>query len=1113
VWVVGRSLVEGRGAAFGDGGSVFVRFALLGPVRVLGDDGPVEIRGSLRRTLLAALLLHRGSAVSADRLGELVWARNPPVSVTASLYNQIMRLRQSLGAHGERIRAVPPGYLIEVEPEELDLDEFSLLCGQARRASAYGEWARAAERYGAALALWRGEMLADVPALHGQAAVHRFQEDRLVALQGRIDADLSLGRAEDLVGELRGLIDVHPLREAFHGQLMLALYRSGRQAEALEAYRDLRRATVGELGVEPGLSLQELHHRILRSDAGLNVARPEPAETSRPARAAPSRSAPRQLPADTRLFTGRGQQLEALVALASDGGAEAGMVVISAINGMGGIGKTALAVRAGHRVAGRFPDGQLFIDLRGYDTRLAPLAAEDALDYLLRSLGVPPHAIPADLDERAALYRSRLAGTRTLIVLDNAAGTAQVQPLLPGTPGCLVLVTSRNRMMGLDDAHFFALDGLERGEAVALLRRIAGEERISGQEAAADELVGLCGLMPLAVRIAAAQLRHQPALTVRGLIEQLRGESQRLTRLRDEDRDLTSVFESSYRGLAEPEARLFRLLGLMPGPDFDAYAAAHLDGCALREAERRLDWLLDQNLLVQQAPGRFRIHDLLRSYARSLDTPAEEERTAVDRVLDYYERTALAAGEELARRHSPRAVVGQAQREPVRAVADYASAVAWLHAERAVLLAALEQHGTEPRRRISQMAALATFMSYEVPKRRQIAWHQAAVEQARGFGRPDWEAEALLNLAHVYRTDGGFDLAAELLRRALDCYRTLGDRLGEANAQCELGRVRHLTGDYAAAAAQQQRALELYRELGDRLGEADALHELGRINTLSGGHAVAEDYAQQALALFDELGKPMGVAQVRVVLANLRRRSGAYDESAGLLERSIATFREAGDRQSESNALWTLGQIRLAQGDYDAAADLMERTLAHTREVGTRHGTGSALGVLGTVRLARGEYAAADDLLREAMAIFQAIGHRTGVATAQFHLARTARRTGDRDGAQSLLDAAISVFEQTGDQMALCGAWSERGAQLLDDQNPEAALDWYRRALHAAGALGGGAQRAEALEGTARCLAPTDRDAACAAAREAIEVYERLGAPELAGARKLLASLEGGEEF
>ncbi|HEX4790126.1 MAG TPA: BTAD domain-containing putative transcriptional regulator [Actinospica sp.] len=1085
-----------------------MRFALLGPVQVHGDGGPVEIRGGLRRTLLAALLLHRGSVVSADRLGELVWANNPPVTVTTSLYNQIMRLRQALGPEADRIRAVAPGYLIHVEPDELDLDEFSRLCGQARHSAAYGEWEASSERYAAALALWRGEMLADVPALHGQAAIHRFQEDRLLALQGRIEAELNIGKADELVGELRGLIGYHPLREAFHGQLMLALYRPGRQAEALEVYRDLRRAIVRELGVEPGLTLQELHHRILRSDPGLSVPRPEP-EPEPPSR--PSAPAPRQLPADTRLFTGRRGELDALVELAAAAGtgADAGMVVISAINGMGGIGKTALAVRAGHRVADRFPDGQLFIDLRGYDARLAPLAAEDALDYLLRSLGVPPQSIPADLGERAALYRSRLAGTRTLIVLDNAANTAQVQPLLPGTVGCLVLVTSRTRMMGLDDAHFFALDALEPDEAVSLLHRIAGPGRISARDPAVAELVALCGYMPLAVRIVAALLRHRPAPTVSGLIDRLRGEAQRLAHLRDEERDLASVFESSYSGLPEPEAQLFRLLGLMPGPDFDTYAAAHLIGADLHTAERRIDWLLEQNLLIEHAPGRFRLHDLLRAYARSLPTPAQEERACLDRVLDYYEQSALAAGGQLARRHNSRAAGARRKRDPARPMADYAAAVAWLRAERGTLSALLE-HVTEPGRQISLTAALATFLNYEMPKRRQLAWHQAAVDAARTSGRPAEEAEALLNLAHVYRTDGDFDLAAELLRRAMDGYRTLGDRLGEANAQCELGRVSHVIGDYARAAREQERALGLYQELGDRLGEADALYELGRINTLSGDHTVAEGFAQRALALFGALGKPMGVAQVRVVLANIRRRAGAYEEAAELLEGSIATFRETGDRQSESNGLWTLGQIRLAQGDYDTAAELLERTLRLAREVGTRHGTGGALGVLGTVRLARGEYAAAAELLREAMAIFQEIGHRSGVATAQFHLARTKRLTGDPDGAQSLLDAATATFEQTADQVALCDAWCERGALALETAGPGEALGWYRRALQAAGALSGGAQRAEALVGVARCLVDEDRAEALAAAREAVSEYRRLGAPELAPAQELLASLESG---
>jgi DNA-binding SARP family transcriptional activator/tetratricopeptide (TPR) repeat protein len=867
-----------------------VRFALLGPVQVRGADGPVEIRGALRRTLLAALLLHRGSVVSADRLGDLLWGERPPASATTSLYNQIMRLRQALGPEAERIRAVAPGYLIDVEADELDLDEFSRLGAQARQCAAEGDWGRCAERYAAALALWRGEMLVDVAALHDHPSVHQFSEDRLLALQGRIEADLNLGRHDELIGELRTLTVSHPLREAFHAQLMLALYRAGRQADALAVYRELRRATVGELGVEPGAAVKALHADILGSAPALNL----PKQAAGPAgagAAAKPRQTPRQLPADARLFTGRAAELDELTALAETAGegADAGMVVISAINGMAGIGKTALAVRAGHRLAEQFPDGQLFIDLRGYDARLAPLAAEDALDYLLRSLGVAPRAIPADPDERAALYRSRLAGTRTLILLDNAVSTAQVQPLLPGTPGCLVLITSRNRMMGLDDAHFFALDTLSLDEALALLRMVAGDGRIAADDPAARELVELCGLMPLAVRIVAARLRHSPGSTVAGLVEQLRAEPGRMDGLRDEERNLAGVFESSYRGLPTAEARLFRLLGLLPGPDVDAYAAANLLGAPLAEAGRLLEALLDQNLLVEHAEGRYRMHDLLRAYARGLGTAPDEERACLDRLLDYYEYTALTAADLLARRVRP----PSARRKPpavVRELRNDADSLAWKSAERGNLLALLEQV-REPRRLVSLTAALSAFLNTEAPKARQLALHEAAVAAARELGRMSEHAEALLNLAHVYRTDGSFDLATELLENAVDAYRGIGDRLGEANALVELGRVVNLTGKHAGAAEIHERALERYRELGDRLGEADALYELSRIDALLGETERAEARAADALTVFQELGKTHGVAQVRVVLANLRRRAGAFDEAAGLLESSAAVFR------------------------------------------------------------------------------------------------------------------------------------------------------------------------------------------------------------------------------
>ena len=1083
-----------------------MRFALLGPVRVRGDDGPVEIRGALRRTLLAALLLHRGTAVSADRLSELIWGERPPAGVTTSLYNQVMRLRQALGERGERIRAVAPGYLIDVEPGELDLDEFVELCARARRRAAAADWTEAGELYSAALALWRGEMLADVPALHGHVAIHQYEEDRLLALRGRIEADLQLGRQDELVGELRTLIGYHPLREAFHGQLMLALYRSGRQAEALAVYRELRRATIRELAVEPGREIGELHHRILRSDPSLSLPKQGPETLGAPVGAAPEqRGVPRQLPMDSRLFTGRARELAELAGLArtASEGADAGMVVISAL---GGQGKTALAVRAGHRMSGRFPDGQLFIDLRGFDPARAALPAEEALEHLLRSLGVPGQAIPADPDERAALYRSRLAGSRTLIVLDNAANTAQVHPLLPGAPGCLVLITSRNRMMGLDDAHFCTLGPLPPDEAVTLLVTAAGVGRVGAEDPAAAELVRLCGLVPLAVRIAAARLRGDPELTASALVEELRDESGRIERLSDGERDLTKIFESSYRALPTAEARLFRLLGLLPGSDFDAYAAANLAGEDLAPTLRRLDSLLGQSLLVQLAEDRYRLHDLLRSYVRSLGTEPAEARECLDRLLDYYEDTAASSAVVLARRLRPPSAARRRDPHPARRLTDFASSVAWLGAERGNLMALMDDV-TEPARRVSLTAALAAFIGTETPKRRQHAWHEAALEAAQATGNAADEAEALLNLAYVYRTDGGFDLARELLRRAVDEYRELGDELGEANARCELGRVSHLIGEHAEAAAEHNRALALYRGLGDRPGEADALYELSRIYALIGKYEAAEELATESLAAFGELAKPSGQAQVRVVLANLRRRAGAFDEAADLLERSAATFRETRSLQSESNVLWTLGQIRLAQGRHEEAAELLERTLLLCREVGTRHGIAGALGVLGSVRLAQGQVNAAAELLRESMAIFQAIGHRTGAATAQQYLARARHLTGDDVAARELLTAAIATFEQSGERESSAGAWNTMGELVLATEGADAALPWYRKALTTARELDAGALQAEALEGVARCLADADRAAALEAQQEAVELYRRLAVPELTRAEEFLAEL------
>jgi DNA-binding SARP family transcriptional activator len=487
-----------------------MRFGLLGQVRIFDGDRTVSMPGTMRRTILAALLLNANSVVSLDYLADLLWGRKQPASATASLYNHINRVRRVLGDDGTRIIAVNPGYQIRIEPGELDTQVFAAGCAAGRSALAAEDWQAAADHYRSALALWRGRPLADVPALKDHPRIREFEENRWDALHRRIEADLQLGRPAALIGELSALVAEQPLREEFHGQLMLALHRCGRSVEASAVFHRLRAMLAEELGIEPMASTQDLYRRLSSPDAAPTT----PGSSTGAAPDAPARldRAPRQLPADTPAFTGRVEEFDRLVRLADVAGSDGApdIAVVCAIDGMGGVGKTALAVHAAHRLAKAYPDGQLFLDLHGYTQGRSPRPAHEAVNWLLRSLGVAPEQIPADDEQAAALYRQRLADTRTLIVLDNAATEAQVRPLLPGSGACLVLVTSRRRLKALDDAHAISLDLLAPPDAVTLLRAVAGPDRNPAEDPLLSEIAELCGHLPLALRIAGALLRHRP---------------------------------------------------------------------------------------------------------------------------------------------------------------------------------------------------------------------------------------------------------------------------------------------------------------------------------------------------------------------------------------------------------------------------------------------------------------------------------------------------------------------------------------------------------------------------------------------------------------------------
>jgi DNA-binding SARP family transcriptional activator len=1004
-----------------------MRFTVLGPLTVSTPAGPVELASGASRTVLACLLLHRNTAVAADRLAEVLWGEQRPATATDSLRNHVMRLRRQLGAEaGARLRTVPLGYLLEVRSGEVDEDDFQDQVRRGREALDAGQWSTAAALLGSALDVWRGEPFAELGSVP-EAAAHAqwLQETRLSALEGRNAADLRLGREARLVPELLGLTTRHPLRETFHGQLMLALARTGRQAEALDVFRRLRTTLVTELGVEPSGTLQRLHRAVLAgsvepgSSDGFGDGFPgAPREQS---------SAPFRLPPDSRHFVGREDELSRLAALAAGSGSDEAPVVVTIV-GTAGIGKSALAVRAAHRMRERFPDGQLFVDLRGHTPGTRPLDPAEALEQLLRTLGVAPLYVPADLDERAAFYRDRLADRRTLILLDNAADSTQVRPLLPGTPGSLVLVTSRRRLSGLDDAHPMVLGTLSGTDCVDLLARIAGPERLGRDQPVAKRLAALCGHLPLALRIAAARLRHDAALEVTDLVAELADEDFRLDGLATDDRSLRAVLEASAAALSPAELRMFRLLGLIPGGDFDAPAAAALDGRDPVGARRLLESLLGHNLLSEASARRYRFHDLARLYATALvqDAGPEEAGAARDRLLDYYLERAAAAGAVLARQRRPAQGSGRDQGQgqgsaTPRAAATsgpslaYPAASAWLRGELDnLLLAAQRAFDTRPNAAIDLAASMAPMLQHTGPYGQGLALHRAAAEAARAAADPLREANALADLGQLAQLTSDLAAATDAFERAMALYQELGEVQGEANLLCDLGRSRQMLGDLLAAEELHERALKLFRELGDRLGEANARCELGRIR-MSTEDPRAGDDLDGALRLYRASDNELGIAKCLSETGRLRRHAGDKAAAEELLDESIRRFRALEFPIGEANCLFELARTVVGH-DARHAESLLAQSLETYRRAGSRLGEANVLIEIAALRAADGAHPAAEELLDQALRIFQDLGSSVGAAYTLAELGRLRRRTGDLEAASGFFEQALATFRSTGDR-------------------------------------------------------------------------------------------------
>ncbi|SFW61397.1 AfsR/SARP family transcriptional regulator [Amycolatopsis australiensis] len=910
-------------------------FRVLGPAEVTADGHPVPLGGSRPLIVLAGLLLRANRVVPVDELGRWLWDDDRRRSKGA-LQTYVLRLRRALGDQ-VTIRTESGGYLIELDDDLLDLSRFRARATQGKAAMDRGESRRAAAYFAEALAQWRGPALLNVEsdALH-RDEVGQLAEERLRVREQWADALLDVGEYGTVVPELTRLTRENPLRERLHEQLMVALYRSGRQAEALEVYRRISGVLAEELGLDPGPSLQRTRQAILTGAAGEDVT-----GAARPARyrLGVEPQVPHQLPADLPTFSGRECDLKALHALLPEAIEADTSTPIASVEGMGGIGKTTLAVHFAHEVADRFPGGQVYLNLRGYGPG-EPVEPSAALEAMLTALGVPCEAIPADLDGRAASWRTHTAGRRLLVLLDNANRTEQVRPLLPG-PGCLVVITSRWQLRALAATHGarrIALEELGEEDAVELLASTIGLERVARDPAATERFVRHCGGLPLAIRILAVRAAQFPDLPLDEFVDSLPADLLGSFDLADgEGTNIRSVFSYSYQALEPSTARLLRLLGLPTGVDFTAPAAAAVAGQDLAATRPMLETLAAAHLLAQPRPGRYQFHDLIRAYAgevaSQVDSPSERD-AALDRLLDWYLASALNAS----RRMRPERYYRLLELDGLsggQTFSTYHDALDWFGDESGNLIAAVH---LARRRRDDVCWKLAWLLqSYFVTRSRLDDWRsvfEVALEAARAIGHRPGEAGILSGLGVVNGVARQYDESRRYLEQVLTIQRELGAREGEARAQYNLSMVAHNLDDYAWAYEHGMQALEIVRELGLGAFEASVLRALGDICTSMGDHEQALRLADAALAILGPDGEPVDTRFTLHTRGLALVGLGRVAEGIEAIRESVSMFFAMGEHYEAADVLAQLGTIHVRHGEPALARECWLRSVRLLTELG-----------------------------------------------------------------------------------------------------------------------------------------------------------------------------------
>jgi DNA-binding SARP family transcriptional activator/tetratricopeptide (TPR) repeat protein len=1032
-----------------------LEFRVLGPIELWSGGQQYDLGAARTRCVLAILLLTLGTVVPTEVLIDRLWESRPPPKARESLSAYIARLRGSLRqALGDSVRLDGRlgGYVLDVDPETVDVHRFRRLRRQADALTASGDYDHAGLLLREADGLWRGQALAGVGGDWVARMRDSLEEERRAAIVKRVECDLELGRHADLVGELSRLLAAYPLDEMFIAHQMTALCRSGRPGDALSLYRETRSRLARELGTEPGPMLSELHQRILRGDPQLAVG---------PAGQGPGRvPGPDTLPPQAVEFVGRREELGLLTRESGDS------PLVRVIEGMPGVGKTALAAQAARITSGQYPDGVFYLNFHAHDPGHPSLDAPEALHRLLQMLGMPSAQIPDAIGDRNALWRAQLNRRRAVVILDDVARPDQIRPLLPRSGQSLILITSRHRLPGLEGARALTLDVLSIDDAITLFRRVAGHGSAHEEDEVAAA-VQLCGRLPLAIQLTASRLVRDYPPTLGALVEELSHSPVLAGGADAASPGWFSAFDLSYRALEPGHQRFFRRLGMSPCARISLHAAAALGGGSLAETEKALAALLDHHLLAPAPADQFRFHDLIRGYAAMrarADDPRPEQRQAVGRLVDYYLHTTDKADRVLRPfgRRMPVAVTRPPAATP--ALDTHEEAAEWLDSE----------------------------------------WRNI-LQAAQHAGRHEWKAKC----ADLVRTLAGFmeinaywDEAIPAHTLALQACRDLADPLRIAQASLALSEVSHQTGRHEAALPLAEDAMAIYRSLADQRGEAEALDQIGTAHSRAGRSREALAYFREAEIAYRGTTDRHGVANTLSHSSLAYWHLGRYPEAMGHLREALSLYRDAGDRRGEAKTLNNLGRMQLNLGYHRDALDNYQKSLKIFREIGGPQNEAILYHNIGSVYSYKESYEEGLAAYRRALSVYRSIGDIPNEAEVLNDIGTIYRKSESYDEALIYHQKARLIAEEIGNLpqkvIALRGeADVGRGSSRYRD-----AMDHYHAALGLARQIGDLYEEAKVLQGIAETTLSVQRpDKARIVFRQALDIFERLGVPEAESVR------------